>query len=77
MMHWLASPCPKVLLSRVDIQLSTMGPLTIIMGTSGFVVVAIPLNQTPGLATSSTAAIRIGIYSGLHPAITAMTAIFS
>ena len=46
-------------------------------GATGLVVAWMPCRLKAGSATASTAAMRTGRYSGLHPAITALMAIFS
>ena len=53
------------------------GPLQIITGPTGIVVANTPCILNWSLHTASSAAITHGMYSGRHPAITALIAIFS
>ena len=54
-----------------------MGPLTTMPTPQGFVVLWTPSMLNCDSQTASIAAVSTGMYSGLHPAMTAFTAIFS
>ena len=56
---------------------SRIGPLTTITGVAPHVVDMMPCALNSGVATASSAARTTGRYSGLHPAMTALAAIFS
>src|SRR5206468_12170051 len=61
-------PRPLVPISRA------IGPLTISSGLAGFVVPWMPYRLNGLLRMAFTAVMMMGKYSGLHPAITALTA---
>ena len=54
-----------------------MGPLTIMIGATGCVVAWIESRLKAGSERASIAVMITGMYSGLHPAMTALTAIRS
>ena len=56
---------------------SRIGPLMIITGAAPMVVAVTPWMLNASVQAASTAAMMTGKYSGLHPAITALIAIFS
>jgi len=60
-------PRPRALVPKLISSCLEIGPLTISIGTSGLVVVAIPLRLNSGFVTASTAAINTGMYSEGNP----------
>ncbi len=70
-------PAPKAPKPPFSPILSTIGPFTTMTVAAPIVVAVTPWTLNSSVQTASTAAITTGRYSGLHPAITALIAIFS
>ena len=70
-------PGPKTPAPQLMSSAPRIGPLTTTSGAGAFVVADTPWRSKASSQTASTAAITTGRYSGRHPAMTALTAIFS
>ena len=70
-------PCPNTLPPLFIARCRRTGPFTTITGPTGIVVARTPWTLNSSVQAASTDASTTGRYSGLHPAITALIAIFS
>ena len=70
-------PCPKTLPPALMPRRPAIGPLTMMSGEQGWVVVCTACKLKDGSATASTAASTTGRCSGSAPAITALAAMAS
>src|SRR5262245_808557 len=70
-------PGPKTPAPQLTSSAPRTGPLRTRSGLGEFVVADTPWRSNASSHTASTAAMTTGRYSGLHPAITALTEIFS
>jgi hypothetical protein len=70
-------PAPNTLAAQFTSSARRIGPLTISSGVTASVVPDTPSSAKPGSQIACTAASTTGMYSGRHPAMTALTAIRS
>ena len=70
-------PCPSALSPEFMPMRFAMGPLTMITGLEKQVLQVTPCRVNPGSRAASRAVSTTGMYSGRHPAMTALMATFS